>query len=89
MATALVLGDTFISGETDACKNDGRERAEEFGAAWNSGNADLVASFFADDGVIMHRSDLTTSARAALVRRTSVAEYRLFSIGFPMENSKI
>jgi ketosteroid isomerase-like protein len=28
-----------------------RERAEEFGAAWNSGNADLVASFFTDDGV--------------------------------------
>jgi hypothetical protein len=26
------------------------ERAEEFGAAWNSGNADLVTSFFADDG---------------------------------------
>jgi uncharacterized protein (TIGR02246 family) len=28
-----------------------RERAAEFGAAWNSGDADLVASFFADDGV--------------------------------------
>jgi hypothetical protein len=28
-----------------------RERAEEFGAAWNSGNADLITSFFADDGV--------------------------------------
>jgi hypothetical protein len=28
-----------------------RERAEEFGAAWNSGNADLVASFFTEDGV--------------------------------------
>jgi hypothetical protein len=27
-----------------------RERAEKFGAAWNSGNADLVTSFFADDG---------------------------------------
>ena len=27
------------------------ERATEFGAAWNSGNADLVSSFFADDGV--------------------------------------
>jgi ketosteroid isomerase-like protein len=27
-----------------------RYRAEEFGAAWNSGNADLVASFFTDDG---------------------------------------
>src|SRR5579863_10396452 len=27
-----------------------RERAEEFGAAWNSGNADRVASFFTDDG---------------------------------------
>jgi ketosteroid isomerase-like protein len=28
-----------------------RERAAEFGAAWNSRNADLVANFFADDGV--------------------------------------
>ncbi len=27
------------------------ERATEFGAAWNSGDPDLVASFFADDGV--------------------------------------
>jgi ketosteroid isomerase-like protein len=27
------------------------ERATEFGAAWNSYNPDLVASFFADDGV--------------------------------------
>ena len=26
------------------------ERAAEFGAAWNSHNADLVASFFANDG---------------------------------------
>ena len=26
------------------------ERATEFGAAWNSRNADLVASFFTDDG---------------------------------------
>jgi len=28
-----------------------RERAQEFGAAWNSRDADLVASFFAEDGV--------------------------------------
>jgi ketosteroid isomerase-like protein len=28
-----------------------RERAAEFGAAWNSCDADLVTSFFADDGV--------------------------------------
>jgi ketosteroid isomerase-like protein len=28
-----------------------RERAEEFGTAWNSGDADLVASFFAENGV--------------------------------------
>jgi ketosteroid isomerase-like protein len=27
------------------------ERAKEFGAAWNSHDPDLVASFFADDGV--------------------------------------
>ena len=33
------------------CAKMTRERAEEFGAAWNSGNADLVSSFFADDGV--------------------------------------
>jgi ketosteroid isomerase-like protein len=28
-----------------------RERAEEFAAAWNSGDSELVTSFFADDGV--------------------------------------
>jgi ketosteroid isomerase-like protein len=28
-----------------------RERAEEFGAAWNCRDADLVTSFFAEDGV--------------------------------------
>jgi hypothetical protein len=28
-----------------------RERAAEFGAAWNSRKADLVASFIADDGI--------------------------------------
>ncbi len=28
-----------------------RERAAEFGATWNSRDADLVAGFFADDGV--------------------------------------
>ena len=27
------------------------ERATEFGSAWNSGDADLVTSFFADDAV--------------------------------------
>lgn len=27
------------------------ERATEFGAAWNSGDPDLIASFFAEDGV--------------------------------------
>jgi ketosteroid isomerase-like protein len=27
------------------------ERATEFGSAWNSADPDLVASFFADDGV--------------------------------------
>jgi ketosteroid isomerase-like protein len=32
------------------CAKMTRERAEEFGAAWNSRNADLVTSFFADDG---------------------------------------
>ncbi len=37
------------TGGRDGYKND-RERAEEFGAAWNTGNADLVVSFFADDG---------------------------------------
>jgi ketosteroid isomerase-like protein len=27
------------------------ERATQFGSAWNSGDPDLVASFFADDGI--------------------------------------
>jgi len=27
------------------------ERATEFGSAWNSGDPDLIASFFTDDGI--------------------------------------
>jgi uncharacterized protein (TIGR02246 family) len=33
------------------CAKMTRARAEEFGAAWNTGNADLVASYFTEDGV--------------------------------------
>ena len=33
------------------CAKMTRERAEEFGAAWNSADADLVTSFFAANGV--------------------------------------
>ena len=33
------------------CAEMTRERAEEFGAAWNSGDADLVTSYFAENGV--------------------------------------
>ena len=33
------------------CAEMTRERAEEFGAAWNSRDADLVTSFFAENGV--------------------------------------
>src|SRR6476660_7819442 len=33
------------------CAKMTRERAEEFGIAWNSGDADLVISFFAENGV--------------------------------------
>ena len=29
------------------------ERATDFGSAWNSGDADLVTSFFAEDGVLL------------------------------------
>jgi hypothetical protein len=71
------------------CGKMTHERAEEFGAAWNSGNADLVTSFFANDGAYHARSDLTTSAKATLVKRISVAGCSLFSTGFPMANSKI
>jgi uncharacterized protein (TIGR02246 family) len=45
-----VLAASLIQ-ERQMCAKMTRERAEEFGAAWNSGNADLVASFFANDGV--------------------------------------
>jgi hypothetical protein len=74
-----------------------RERAEQFGAAWNSGNADLVASYFTDDGAyhaspmtahIMLQSVLSHSERATSAKTISVARCRLFSTGFPTENSK-
>jgi hypothetical protein len=33
------------------CAKMTRERAVEFGVAWNSGDADLASSFFAENGV--------------------------------------
>ena len=33
------------------CAKMTRERAVEFGVGWNSGDADLVSSFFAENGV--------------------------------------
>ncbi len=49
------------------------ERATEFGGAWNSHDPDLVASFFADDGVYhasvgMERLGRTLSARKRCAR---------------------
>jgi hypothetical protein len=66
-----------------------RERAEEFGATWNSGDADLVASFFAEDVSIMPRWDPMHSARVILAKSKSVVVSRLFSTAFPEANSKI
>jgi hypothetical protein len=72
------------------CAKMTRERAEEFGAAWNSRNADLVTSFFLPTMVFITRlSDQSRSAEATLARRAFVAVCRLSSTGFLMANSKI
>jgi hypothetical protein len=59
------------------CAKMTRARAEEFGAAWNSGNADLVATSLKTVS-IMRRSDPTHLARPILVRTMSVVVFRLF-----------
>ena len=63
-----------------------RERAEEFGAAWNSGDADLVASFFAEDGVY-HAS--VGPDGVILAKSKFVLVFRLSSNAFQAVNSKI
>ena len=46
-----------------------RERAEEFGTAWNSGNADLVASFFTHDGAYHVPAGVNSGLRTMSVSR--------------------
>ena len=65
------------------------ERAEEFGAAWNSGDADLVASFFAEDGVYHASVGPEALGKVISAKSKSVVVFRLFSTDFPEANSKI
>lgn len=50
-----------------------KARATEFGAAWNSGDPDLVASFFAEDGVY-HASVGPDSLGRTFVGKAQVRE---------------
>jgi hypothetical protein len=54
------------------CAKMTRERAE-FGAAWNSGNADLVASFFANDGAYHASVGPDHLGESTSIERVSVA----------------
>ncbi len=66
-----------------------RERATEFGAAWNSGDADLVASFFADDGVYHASVGPDRLGKKAIpAKRKSGAACRHSSIVFPTADLK-
>ncbi len=65
-----------------------RERAEEFGVAWNSGDADLIASFFAEDGVYHASVGPMHLARAIFAKSKFVAVFKLSSSDFPEANSK-
>ena len=66
-----------------------RGRAEEFGAAWNSGDADLVASFFAEDGVYHASVGPDALGKSYFGKEQSVVVFRLSSTAFPAANSKI
>jgi hypothetical protein len=66
-----------------------RERAEKFGAAWNSGNADLVTSFFAEDGAYHASVGPDHLGKSYFGKENIRRGYRLFSTGFLMANSKI
>src|SRR6516162_543039 len=50
-STLRCLDNSYPDLETAMSKTMTLERATEFGLAWNSRDPDLVASFFADDGV--------------------------------------
>jgi uncharacterized protein (TIGR02246 family) len=68
-----------------------RERAEEFGAAWNSRNADLVTSLFADDGAYHASVGPDTLGKSYFgkdnIRRGVQAFFDRFPDGF--ENLKV
>jgi len=68
------------------------ERATEFGSAWNSHDPDLVASFFADDGVY-HASVGTERLGRTFVGKKAVREgVKAFFERFPdgkFENLKV
>jgi ketosteroid isomerase-like protein len=68
------------------------ERATQFGSAWNSGDPDLVASFFADDG-IYHASVGPDRLGATFVGRDEIKKgVRRFFERFPdgkFENLKV
>jgi beta-alanine degradation protein BauB len=69
-----------------------RERAEEFGAAWNSGDADLVASFFAEDGVYHASVGLDALGKSYLGKEQISLGVQSFFDRFPggkFENLKV
>ena len=73
----------------NGCPQMTRERAEVFGAAWNSGDADLVASFFAEDGVYHASVGPDALGKSYFGKEQIRRGVRLSSTAFPAANSKI
>ena len=65
------------------------ERATEFGLAWNSGDPDLVASFFADDGVYHASVGPDRLERLTSARKKSERGSKRFLNAFRTGNSII
>lgn len=65
------------------------ERATEFGAAWNSRDADLVASYFTDDGVYHASVGPDALGKSYFGKDESAVARRLSSTAFLTAGSRI
>ena len=92
MVAVLSGHNKALPGRNKLTKSMTLERATQFGSAWNSGDPDLIASFFTDDG-IYHASVGPDRLGATFVGREEIRNgARVFFERFPggkFENLKV
>jgi hypothetical protein len=78
-----------INRENTLGKSMTLERATEFGAAWNSRDPDLIASFFTEEGVYHASVGPDQLGKSYFGKADIRTEPKRFSTAFPMAGSKI